>query len=53
MNWIKGIGGGISCALVWWLMDRYVFGEVRDVSYYIAVVCAYSAGYGLPFSART
>lgn len=43
---LKAFAGGIGCAVTWWLMDRYLWGEIYDAKYYVAVVCAYVAGTG-------
>lgn len=43
---VIGVLGGIGCAITWWLMDRYLFGETHNASYYSAVVFAYVAGTG-------
>lgn len=45
-RFIKGFSGGIGCAITWWLMDRYLFGNINDFQYYLAVIFAYCAGTG-------
>ena len=41
---IVSILGGISCAITWWLIDRYIFGDFYDGHYYLGVVGAYILG---------
>ncbi len=36
--------GGIVCAIIWWAMDRYLFGEQNNSRYYIGVIFAYITG---------
>jgi hypothetical protein len=43
---LQALMGGILCAIIWWLMDRYLFQDQHDFNHYWTVVLAYVAGFG-------
>lgn len=42
----RDFAGGLFCALIWFAMDRWLFGDLLDLKYYTGVVFAYMAGAG-------
>ena len=36
---------GIGCAILWFLVDRYLFGGEENWRYYTAVAFAFASGY--------
>ena len=44
LQYLKFTASGVLCAIIWVLMDRYIFMETNTTSYYVAVMFSYIAG---------